>query len=95
MIASIHDLRYQALRAQLICMRKASGLTQVQVAERLGVGQSFVSKIERGEAYVEVFFYLDWCAVCGVLAADAIGELSHRPPAPKMGADGMADNQLK
>lgn len=86
MIASIHDLRYQALRTQLICMRKASGLTQVQLAERLGVGQSYVSKIERGEAYVDVFFYLDWCAVCGVLPTDAICELSDQRFAPKIGA---------
>ena len=47
-------------------MRKAAGLTQVELALRLGVGQSFVSKVERGANYVELFLFLDWCQACGV-----------------------------
>lgn len=43
----------------------AAGLTQTQLAERLAVGQSYVSKIERGEAYVDVLLFADWCAACG------------------------------
>src|SRR5688572_11332296 len=34
----------------LIALRKERGLTQVQLAERLGIGQSDVSKIEGGAA---------------------------------------------
>lgn len=47
-------------------MRKAAGLTQVQLAARLGIGQSFVSKVERGVTYVEVFTCVDWCTACGI-----------------------------
>jgi len=36
------------------------------MAQRLGVGQSFVSKIERGDSYVEVFTCVDWCTACGI-----------------------------
>lgn len=51
----------------MVAARKAAGLTQVQMAERLQVGQSFVSKMERGDSYVDVMAFLDWCVACGVL----------------------------
>ncbi len=73
---SIHDPRYQVLQAQLTQLRQAAGLTQVQLAERLKLGQSFVSKIERGEAYVEVLLLVEWCAACGGQATDIIGQLA-------------------
>lgn len=46
-----HDYRvaYQRFRARLVQARKDAGLTQVEVARRLGKPQSFVSKIESGE----------------------------------------------
>lgn len=37
----------------------------VEMAQRLAVGQSYVSKIERGESYVDVMTYVDWYAACG------------------------------
>lgn len=66
MPVSVHHPRYQALRALLAEVRVAAGLTQTQLAERLQVGQSYVSKIERGEAYVDVILFADWCGACGV-----------------------------
>lgn len=66
MPVSIHHPRYQALRAVLVDVRTAAGLTQMQLAQRLEVGQSYVSKIERGEAYVDVMLFADWCSACGV-----------------------------
>lgn len=68
MPASIYHPRYQALRAALVAARKAAGLTQIQMAERLGVGQSYVSKIERGESYVDVLTFVDWCVACELKA---------------------------
>ena len=62
---SIYHLRYVRLRERLIAMRKTAGLTQVELASKLGVGQSFVSKVERGAIYVELFLFLDWCQACG------------------------------
>lgn len=61
MPVSVHHPRYQALQAGLAELRKAAGLSQVQLSTRLGVGQSYVSKIERGEAYVDVLVFVDWC----------------------------------
>ncbi|MBJ9964514.1 helix-turn-helix domain-containing protein [Burkholderia seminalis] len=83
MLPSIHHPRYQSLRAHLKTLRKAAGLTQAQLAERLGLDQSYLSKIERGERYVDVLFYIDWCQACGSAPDEAIKMLighstSHR-----------------
>ena len=75
MPTSIYHARYEVLRAALVAGRKDAGLTQVQMAKRLGVGQSFISKIERGDSYVEVFTCLDWCAACGVKPGALLDDL--------------------
>jgi hypothetical protein len=35
-----------------------------QLGVRLKVDQSYVSKVERGERYMDVLFFLDWCRAC-------------------------------
>ena len=46
-----------------------------EMAEALGVGQSYVSKIERGENFVDVLLYIRWCQACGVLAGSTLDRL--------------------
>jgi transcriptional regulator with XRE-family HTH domain len=45
--------RYQAFLERLRQARLEAGLTQVQVAEKLGKGQAFVSKCELGQRRVD------------------------------------------
>ena len=55
---SLFSPAYRRLRDWLVAGRHAQSLTQVQLAEKLGRPQSFVSKYERGERrldFVEVF----------------------------------------
>ena len=66
MVVSIHHARYVALRQHLKKLRKGANLTQVDLAAKLGDEQSYISKIERGERYVDLLFYIDWCRACGV-----------------------------
>ena len=73
---SIHHPRYQAVRAALVEWRVAAQLTQTQLAQRLEIGQSYVSKIERGEAYVDVLLFADWCRACGVQPGTAMERIS-------------------
>jgi DNA-binding XRE family transcriptional regulator len=51
---SIYSAEYMKLCALLRELRREAGLTQVQVAEALGVPQSFVSKYESGERRLDV-----------------------------------------
>jgi len=51
---SIYSAEYQQLCTLLRQLRRAEGLTQVDVAERLNVPQSFVSKYESGERRLDV-----------------------------------------
>jgi transcriptional regulator with XRE-family HTH domain len=51
---SIWSDEYQQLCTLLRQLRREAGLTQVEVAERLEVPQSFVSKYESGERRLDV-----------------------------------------
>ena len=61
MTASLYHPDYDALRNLLRDVRLKAHLTQNQMAEALGVGQSYVSKLERGENFVDVLLYARWC----------------------------------
>lgn len=68
--------REEALITMLAELRRAQGLTQVQVAERLSRPQSFVSKYESGERRLEVLEFLDVCNALNVAPSDIISKLS-------------------
>jgi transcriptional regulator with XRE-family HTH domain len=50
---------YIEFAAQLVTARKACGLTQHQLAEKLGRPQSYIAKIERAERRVDVIEFLE------------------------------------
>ncbi|RQT27143.1 MULTISPECIES: helix-turn-helix domain-containing protein [Burkholderia] len=60
----LYGQRYEKLRRTLKEVRLGAGLTQTQLAERLGRGQSYVSKVERGEQFVDVLEFVEWCEAC-------------------------------
>ena len=57
----LYDPRYQVLREELVGARLRAGFTQVTLAEKLNRAQSFISKVETGERYVDVLDLLAWC----------------------------------
>ena len=57
--------RYQAFIAHLRRARVESGLTQVEIAKRLGRPQTWVSKCELGERRVDFVELEDWATACG------------------------------
>ncbi|MCB8821550.1 helix-turn-helix domain-containing protein [Microvirga rosea] len=56
---SIHTKRQERLRAMLKAARKEAGLTQDELAERMGAYKTFVSKYERGERQLDVIEFLE------------------------------------
>ena len=63
---SIFSDDYNRFLQQLREARRESGLTQLQLAERLHQTQSFVSKCERGERRLDIVEVRAFCAALGV-----------------------------
>jgi transcriptional regulator with XRE-family HTH domain len=72
---TIHTERHRKLRALLIAERRAAGLTQTVVADRLGKPPSFVAKYEGGDRRLDVLEYLDVAAAIGFNPCELIRAL--------------------
>jgi transcriptional regulator with XRE-family HTH domain len=75
---SIHTDEYAAVLALLREARAAAGLTQVQLAERLGQSQSFVSKAEVGERRLDVIQLRTICEAMGTTLTAFVAKLEER-----------------
>ena len=58
--STIHDPRYKNLISRLSSLRKESGLLQEDIAARLGLSQSDISKIERCERRLDAVEFTDY-----------------------------------
>jgi transcriptional regulator with XRE-family HTH domain len=74
-VKTLGTVRHQALIALLLQKREAAGLTQAELANRLGEYQSFVARLESGQRRVDVVEFLDLAEVLGFDAADALSEI--------------------
>ncbi len=72
MTKSIGTARHRALIAFLIVKREAAGLSQAELAERLGEYQSFVARLESGERRVDVVEFLTLAEVLRFDAREAL-----------------------
>ena len=75
MSTSLYHVDYESLRTLLREVRQMAGVTQTQLGDALGVGQSYVSKLERGENFVDVLLYVRWCHACDVKPGEALDRL--------------------
>ncbi|WP_185715769.1 MULTISPECIES: helix-turn-helix domain-containing protein [unclassified Burkholderia] len=73
---STNTPQYRALLDRLIAARKASGLSQADLAARLGRPQSFIAKIEIGERRIDVVEFLELARILGVSPASVLENLS-------------------
>ena len=71
----VYGDEYQLFLRALRAARENAGLTQEQVAEKLGQGQTYVSRSERGEHRIDIaeLFYL--CEVYGISFAKFAAQL--------------------
>lgn len=60
----LYTPRYEALRLLLQTARIKADLTQTDLARRMRKTQSYISKVENGERYVDVLEFIDWCEIC-------------------------------
>jgi transcriptional regulator with XRE-family HTH domain len=72
--------RYGRFRALLRKIREEAGLSQVQLAAKLGKPQTFVSKSELGERRIDFLETVEFCRACGLDVAGFAARLAK--PAP-------------
>lgn len=72
MPSSLHSHHYQIFRSLLVAAREKSGLTQTQIAEKLGKPQSFISKYERGERRLDFTEFIELANMLEIDIADFV-----------------------
>jgi transcriptional regulator with XRE-family HTH domain len=78
MAKSVFTREYSLLREMLRKAREAANLTQVELAEKLGETQSFVSKCERGERRLDLVQLRVFCEALDVDLGRFVGEFEKR-----------------
>ena len=83
---SIHSPEHNRLTALLRELREQAGLNQADLADRLGVSQTWVSKYELGERRLDLVQLRQVCQALGTTAAELVarweaevGKPSRRP----------------
>jgi len=69
---------YKVLCELLRDKRQASGVTQVELAEKLSETQSQISKWERGERRIDLVQLRTFCQVIGVSLSEFVAEFDKR-----------------
>lgn len=72
---SIYSQEYQRFLELLRETRETKGLTQTQVAEKLGQTQSFISKVERGERRLDIVELRAFCSAIGISFPAFVGRI--------------------
>ncbi len=73
----------QVLLELLKAIRSEAGLKQAELAERLGVPQSFVSKYETGERRLDLLEVRKICHATGISLKEFVARLEKRIPSGK------------
>jgi len=78
-----------AFLATLRALRNKAGLTQGELADRLGRSQNYVTAAERGVTRLDGLQLRDWCLACGsnlvAWATEIERALAGRKPAKRRG----------
>ena len=78
MTRSAFTRKYARFRRLLADARRAAGLTQVELAKKLGRPQSFISKVEQGERRLDVIEFLEVARALKVDPLRIIADVNRR-----------------
>jgi transcriptional regulator with XRE-family HTH domain len=73
---TLGSARHKLLVDFIVSRRGAAGLTQAQLAEKLGEYQSFVARLESGQRRIDVIEFIEIARVLGFDAAKALKKLT-------------------
>jgi len=75
MAKSMHTPEYKHFTALLLKARERAGMTQAEVAARLGKHQSYVAKYEGSERRLDVLEFVHLCAALGISPCEVINQV--------------------
>ena len=75
MAKSQFALIYRKVPVLLVEMRTDAGLTQRELAVKMGKSQSWVFKSEAASRRIDIAEFLEWCLGCGVEPVEAFKRL--------------------
>lgn len=73
---TLGSANHKALVDLIVAMREAAGMTQSQLAEKLGEYQSFVARLESGQRRVDVIEFIEIARVLNFDAAKALKKVT-------------------
>ena len=74
----LRTVRHRRLIEEVAAARKAAGMSQRALAERLRRSDSYISKFEAGERRLEVCEFIELCEVIGTDPAQLISRIHRR-----------------
>lgn len=80
MLKSLYTTEYKTMLELLFRLRMGRGLRQSDLAEKLGVPQSYVSKIENGERRLDLIELRSICRALGSDLEEFVHELEKNLP---------------
>jgi hypothetical protein len=96
MTDSVFAPAYAAITSHLVALRKRAGLTQRELARRMGRELSFISRIEKAQRRVDLLEFVWFCRACGADPKTEVSALyeaieSHGGARPKRRTSGRKD----
>ena len=74
----LRDHRYAQLMADLAARRRQLGLSQRELADRLGIHRQFVSRVELGERRLDVAEFVDFARALELDPAKLVARMPER-----------------
>ncbi len=78
MVKTLFSSPNRQLIAAVVDARKQAGLTQRQLADRLGKPQNYVGRVETEQRRLDFIELLAWFKACGVDAEEAVLALTRK-----------------
>lgn len=75
---SLFTREHRLLTELLRDIRKRAGLTQIQLAKKLGESQSYISKWERGALRLDLVQVRSLCTALGITMPELVAEFEKR-----------------
>lgn len=74
----LHSEKYKLFLEELNALREQAGISQMELADRMQIGQDIVSRCESGRRRVDVFELAVWTHACGTSLEAFVKKLDER-----------------